>query len=137
MRDVLCLSLPDDVRPFKTEGTGGMYSTDGTYLCSRAISRDAEVERSSVSRRGWVLQERATAPRTLHFGMSQIYWECRVMGSCEQFPNVLPSWKATTTSLRELRAAIDRNEPWNWWKSVVPEYSRMCLTRDLWRFPPL
>ena len=111
-----------------------MYSTDGTYLCSKAISRDAEVERSPLSCRGWVLQERAIAPRTLHFGMSQINWECGETGSCEQFYNVIPWWKATTTSTRESRTAIDRNERWNWWNSVVSEYSRMSLTKENGQF---
>lgn len=118
------------VKPFKAKGTGGMYGTDSTYLCSVASSWDAEVERSPLFRRGWVLQERAITPRTLHFGKSQIYWECGETGSCEQFANVIPWWDATTTSTKELRAAIDRNEPWSWWKNVVAEYSRMSLTRE-------
>ena len=40
------------VRPFKAKGTGGMYSTDGTYLYSIALFWDAETERSPLSRRG-------------------------------------------------------------------------------------
>ena len=118
------------IRSFKAKGTGGIYRTNGTYLCSRELPWDAEIEKSPLSRRGWVLQERALAPRTLHFGKSQIYWECGKMGSCEQFPNVIPWWKAPTTSTRQLRAAIDRNEPWSWWKGVVLEYSRRSLTKQ-------
>ena len=113
-----CLRLrsPDmirRIRSFKAKGTGGMYSTDGTHLYSSALSWVAEVERSPLSRRGRVFRKRAIAPRTLHFGMSQIYWVCGEMGSCEQSPNVIPRWQATTSSPRNLRAVIDRNEPWN------------------------
>ena len=31
---------------------------------------------SPLSGRGWVLQERLLAPRTLHFGREQLFWEC-------------------------------------------------------------
>lgn len=29
-----------------------------------------------LNRRGWVIQERLMAPRTLYFGKDRIYWEC-------------------------------------------------------------
>jgi hypothetical protein len=32
---------------------------------------------SPLSGRGWVLQERLLAPRTLHFRCEQLFWECR------------------------------------------------------------
>ncbi|KAH8716951.1 heterokaryon incompatibility protein-domain-containing protein [Phaeosphaeriaceae sp. PMI808] len=45
------------------------------------ISADTEdfhydVETADLNRRGWVFQERALSPRTLHFTAAQIYWEC-------------------------------------------------------------
>jgi hypothetical protein len=40
--------------------------------------------------RAWVLQERLLAPRTVHFGKEQIYWECRVHKACEAYPHGLP-----------------------------------------------
>jgi hypothetical protein len=44
------------------------------------------VERSPLCQRGWVYQERLLSPRTLHFGASQIYWECRTHSCCESYP---------------------------------------------------
>lgn len=32
---------------------------------------------SPLNGRGWVLQGRLLAPRTLHFGREQLFWECR------------------------------------------------------------
>lgn len=32
---------------------------------------------SPLSGRGWLLQERLLASRTLHFGCEQLFWECR------------------------------------------------------------
>jgi hypothetical protein len=31
-----------------------------------------------LSTRGWVLQERILSPRTIHYGLDQMYWECTV-----------------------------------------------------------
>ncbi|KAI4139242.1 MAG: hypothetical protein L6R39_006398 [Caloplaca ligustica] len=36
-------------------------------------------------RRAWVVQERLLAPRVLHFGSTQLFWECELDAS-EQFP---------------------------------------------------
>ena len=85
-------------RSFKAKGAGGMYGTDSTYLCSSSLFWNAEVERSPLSRRGWVLQERATTPRTLHFG------KCRIGELATRQPleiNILPDsgeqvWKGTS-----------------------------------------
>ncbi|KAK4118141.1 HET-domain-containing protein, partial [Parathielavia appendiculata] len=38
---------------------------------------------SRLSTRGWVFQERALAPRTLHFGSAEVGWECRSLINCE------------------------------------------------------
>ena len=35
-----------------------------------------DIEKSQFHKRGWVLQERLLAPRVLHFGKRQVYWEC-------------------------------------------------------------
>ena len=44
------------------------------------------VERAAVNRRAWVLQERLLARRILHFGRNQLFWECKVLRACEQWP---------------------------------------------------
>lgn len=36
--------------------------------------------------RSWVVQERLLAPRTLHFGSKQVFWECREASCCEMHP---------------------------------------------------
>lgn len=37
----------------------------------------SDVIHGTLSSRGWTLQERILAPRILHFGKSQLHWECR------------------------------------------------------------
>jgi hypothetical protein len=59
------------------------------------IVHDLQLWRHGVSevplnRRAWVVQERALAPRIVHFGERQVFWECREMRACEAYPLGLP-----------------------------------------------
>lgn len=47
-------------------------------------------ERAPVNIRAWVVQERLLAPRVLHFGQTQVIWECRELSACELYPHGLP-----------------------------------------------
>ena len=46
-----------------------------SWLQTQAASVDGPA--SPLGGRGWVLQERLLAPRTLNFGREQLFWECR------------------------------------------------------------
>lgn len=46
------------------------------------------VDRSPLSRRGWVLQEQLLARRTLYYGADQIFWECRAGRRNETYPTL-------------------------------------------------
>ncbi|KAK0763517.1 hypothetical protein N5P37_002894 [Trichoderma harzianum] len=46
------------------------------YLAEAIDDFHADVEQSELSKRGWVLQERALSRRTIYFTATQIYWEC-------------------------------------------------------------
>ncbi|PSS00831.1 heterokaryon incompatibility protein-domain-containing protein [Coniella lustricola] len=48
---------------------------------------NASVNRAPLNRRGWVKQERVLAPRTIHFGQDQVYWECKMLQACESQPD--------------------------------------------------
>ncbi|KAK1993451.1 HET-domain-containing protein [Colletotrichum falcatum] len=43
-------------------------------------------ENEPVVQRSWVVQERLLAPRTLHFGSKQVFWECREASCSETHP---------------------------------------------------
>ncbi|KAF6795394.1 heterokaryon incompatibility protein [Colletotrichum sojae] len=45
-----------------------------------------EMENGSLNRRGWVLQERTFSPRTLYFGKSSLFWDCRSL-ELDEFPS--------------------------------------------------
>ncbi|CAG9993935.1 unnamed protein product [Clonostachys byssicola] len=53
------------------------------YICRAIDDFDSHVQRGLLNSRGWVLQERALARRTLHFTSTQIYWECGETIHCE------------------------------------------------------
>ena len=102
-----------------------------------------------LHRRAWVVQERALAPRTLHFGSEMVYWECVEGKGFEGEPwkqerdfrpsrgnSIDPSivekmgLKMTLHTIRELCGKGDW-EDWKlfWWK-MVQEYTTNKLTFD-------
>jgi hypothetical protein len=51
------------------------YSADTTFRICRRADLEADVTNSQLCKRGWVLQERFLASRTIHFTEGQIYFE--------------------------------------------------------------
>ena len=77
-----------DIHPNKHKVWRGM--TARYYDC---IDRELwlrEVSQSPLGRRAWVVQERLLAPRVIHFGANQLFWECNGLKACELYPNGLP-----------------------------------------------
>ncbi|KAH9876710.1 hypothetical protein J1614_003842 [Plenodomus biglobosus] len=56
---------------------------DGIYLSSITNDFERDVLQSPLNRRGWVLQERALARRTIFFTKNQMYFECGDGIRCE------------------------------------------------------
>ncbi|KAL9019545.1 MAG: hypothetical protein Q9185_003165 [Variospora sp. 1 TL-2023] len=44
------------------------------------------VTSAGLNKRAWVVQERLLAPRVLHFGRTQLAWECHEVDACETYP---------------------------------------------------
>ncbi|KAL6691323.1 heterokaryon incompatibility domain-containing protein [Trichoderma pleuroticola] len=66
-------------RPYtKVHTSGGPL-----YLAEAIDDFHTDVEQSELSKRGWVLQERALSRRTIYFTATQIYWECGQGIFCE------------------------------------------------------
>ena len=97
-------------------------------------------------RRGWVLQERVLAPRILHFGQAQTFWECQVKNACETYPNGVPSSIWNGVNFKELDSLFGRDTrpkplspidrlypapgPHDFWNRIVVEYSKCDLTYE-------
>lgn len=61
-----------------TKDDGSTY-----YLCDVIDNFQADVEQGELSKRAWVLQERALSRRTIYFTEKQTYWECGGGVRCE------------------------------------------------------
>ncbi|KAF2273588.1 HET-domain-containing protein [Westerdykella ornata] len=84
---------------------------------------------SRLSTRGWVMQERILASRTLHFGKFELGWECRNCISCE----CCADSKRSRRGDARLKGALGKNE----WPRIVKEYTWMSLTVSEDRLPAL
>lgn len=60
------------------ETTGSPY-----YICEAIDDFQRDVIEGNLNKRGWVLQERALARRTIYFTENQTYWECGKGIRCE------------------------------------------------------
>lgn len=116
---------------------------------------DDLINNAPVNIRAWVLQERLLAPRVLHFGKSQIAWECEEFEESEGYPTgtakflmredrILP--KPLVKGLkgehgRELRKIRLQGEPepdphlvdkglyeLQLWSRIVEDYSKLDLS---------
>ena len=89
-----------------------------------------------IAERAWALQERLLAPRTLHFSIDQLLWECSELPvACETFPHgppckmdvpffspfdaLSPSRSFLTPGISELRL----------WECILQDYTRRKLSR--------
>jgi hypothetical protein len=93
--------------------------------------------------RGWVIQERVLALRTIHFGSRQLFWECHHHQACETYPRgmlpILSGRKGglmTYESLRHVFNSADTTsrtvskEVLKCWDEIVEGFSRCNLTRE-------
>lgn len=98
-----------------------------------------DLRRCPLSTRAWVYQERFLAPRVLHFGLHQIYYEC-LSGdiASECFPGGgkivhLPSLSETLGPFT-FNPSISPEEQWG---EIVGSYSERLLTHNSDKLPAL
>lgn len=84
------------------------------------VCREDNDVTSKLSTRGWVFQEQTLSRRTLHFGESEIGWECLSMISCECTATSL-RYRRTESLLKKARTVMP-------WVDAITQYSRLELT---------
>lgn len=72
-----------------------------TYLCDAIDDFQGDVLDGPLNERGWALQERALARRTIFFTKTQTYWECSQGIRCETLSK-LTKYVATQRSSAEI-----------------------------------
>ena len=97
---------------------------------------DDQITRKELNRRGWVLQERLLAPRILHFGKTQLLWECRMLHASESFPSGIGDehLRPDLTPLMNLprqsenNYGVFNNYMGKRWEEIISMYSASELT---------
>ncbi|KAK4192854.1 hypothetical protein QBC35DRAFT_511705 [Podospora australis] len=100
----------------------------GESVTLQAFSSERYLSGGPLYERGWVFQERALAPRIVHFTKNQVYWECHELEASEVLPKGLPN-----RSLRRFNTALmDPNSSskqlYENWLAVISHYSDTSLT---------
>jgi hypothetical protein len=85
-----------------------------------------DVENSPLAKRGWVLQERILAPRTLHFGSHQMFWECCETRASERDPEPKRDRRNVVGSAPLKNDTVI--DPRRFWTRIVSEYTKASLT---------
>jgi hypothetical protein len=89
-------------------------------------------------KRAWVVQERLLAPRVLHFGSEQLFWECKEHQASEDFPDggLLPLikpehgslFKYTGNDILQLLNSTHPNPAHAVWQRALSVYTSCALT---------
>jgi Heterokaryon incompatibility protein (HET) len=93
------------------------------YECLPSAMYYRSISSMPLLRRGWALQERLLAPRTLHFTSTQLFWECHHKVACESFPERFPTAVAYGQSY--FKKQPFSRPMWSW---LVEQYSHCDLT---------
>ncbi|KAF8857134.1 HET-domain-containing protein, partial [Acephala macrosclerotiorum] len=98
------------------------------------------VEQSPLISRAWVLQERFLSHSNIHFGQTQMFWECSAGCTLETYTARFLSDKYTsisrktnfsaTDSFPSVKPGSDGDQGKELWNQVVESYSSCALTND-------
>ncbi|KAL8342642.1 hypothetical protein RB598_004151 [Gaeumannomyces tritici] len=90
----------------------------------------AELTVSCWENRAWMLQERFFSRRIVHFGASQVHWECEQMVASQMRPFAELRWRAASTKKPVLN--MER-----WWCELLSQYTSSELSVDGDRLPAI
>ena len=114
---------------------------NNTFHIAQKWLWDEVVEDAPLYRRAWVLQERLLAPRILHFGRTQLAFECRELRACETFPIGLPFMATVRKNIKSrlgLNRSMDGEIPGQYdqvehmrsvWYDVIKAYTACALSK--------
>jgi len=98
-------------------------------------------ELSPIATRSWTFQEQLLAPRLLHFGNSELLWECLRGSTCEcSSTGRLETYSYCRHSKAQIYEVLSGKNPQEiakLWRYLVEQYSRMSMTLSKDVFPAL
>lgn len=127
-------SLHVSRNPFEVQGCTFKDESSSTTFRVRAHDDgfrhwDQSITKSPLQRRGWILQELTLGPRTLHFGLDRVFFQCKTQKTSEASPTDLD-----ITTKRYQPAPLSLTLPFkkHWgppgWAEIVHQYTRRILT---------
>jgi hypothetical protein len=123
---------PDTVRPVVVTPRVQPYFEEPLVLFDEDFW-DKRIKNAPLNKRGWVLQERTMASRTIHFTCDQILWECHQTRRSQYFSTLLPREEGgKRPRVHGLQAPQTPDENRNLtllWNSLVRTYTNCRLTR--------
>lgn len=104
-----------------------------------------------LSKRGWTLQERLLSPRTVHYGIQEMYWECQACVLAEDgaylvrefmAPDKLAGARPLPLQMQKLNSEDSASEkpkrPWpDPWHKLVEDYTSRNITFEQDKFPAI
>lgn len=105
------------------------------YITGRLYGSEHELRVLPLNKRGWVLQERILAPRTLHCAVDSFVWECNEGSYYEIFPET--GTGVGTKALNKMTWLCEhkgqypsRGEVLELWGKIVMMYSKSALSYE-------
>ena len=116
----------DSVRPFSAL----LSDSDIEYICFEDNFWQANISDAPLSKRAWAFQERLLSPRILHFGATQMSWECMELASCETFQEGIPKSIGQLPSVITKRDFFDHAGSFSIyiWYRLVTYYTNCAMT---------
>ncbi|KAJ2995203.1 hypothetical protein NUW58_g1344 [Xylaria curta] len=104
---------------------------DPFYVCEPIDNFQRDVIEGALNKRGWVLQERALARRTIYFAENQTYWECGDGVRCETLSRMRNNQAALLGDPNFPRVATDSSKGGRirLYELLYKQYSRLQFTR--------
>lgn len=104
-----------------------------TYVCRPNGQFHGNVNQAPLNSRAWVFQERALAPRIVHFAKDQLYWQCSSMVASRCFPRGTPSELGVYNIRAWRKYLVEATDPIELdysWRQVIMYYTRGNLTNS-------
>ncbi|KAK3689147.1 heterokaryon incompatibility protein-domain-containing protein [Podospora appendiculata] len=133
--------------PWQDNGVLSWEETEASITSFKYVLADLmwdDVDKGILNTRAWVFQERLLSPRILHFGASQVFWECCRASASEVYPDGFPenvepvrykaNQPAKTVQKQKKRRDDDLDtdlatiQEMNYWADIVTNYTACNLT---------
>ncbi|KAI0107834.1 heterokaryon incompatibility protein-domain-containing protein [Nemania sp. FL0031] len=101
------------------------------YICESIDNFQRDVIEGPLNKRGWVLQERALARRTIYFAENQTYWECGEGVRCETLTRMKNNQAAFLGDPKFPRVATEssKGSRISLYQLLYKQYSRLEFTK--------